>query len=121
MKKNIFWFIMTAIILSGCTGNVPVPININATVQAAISTAMGNSESVSKEVLDYSQNLQSTQIAAEIDQKISNAIAEAKQSGEVVETGLITPTPTLSVTSGNSENCTNKFAFVSDVTFRMGR
>lgn len=120
MKKQFFWLITTAIILSGCTGNVPVSIDIDATIQAAISTAMGSSEPISQEVLDYSQNLQSTQIAAEIDQKINEAIAEAKQSGEIVETGLITPTPTLSVSSGDSENCTNKFAFVSDVNFPDG-
>ncbi len=122
MKKRIFFFILTVafLLLTGCTNNVPVSFDIDATIQAAIATAMKDSEPLSQEVLDYSQNLQSTQIAADVDRKISQAIAEAKQSGELVSESLITPTPTLSVSSGSSENCTNKFAFVSDVTFPDG-
>ncbi len=124
MKIRISIFVIPAIflLLTGCTGNAPVTIDIDATIQAAISTAMQDSKPISQDVLDYSQNLQSTQIAAEMDTKIKQAIAEAKASGDLKDENLgITPTPTLSVGSGTSDgSCTNKFAYVSDVTFPDG-
>jgi len=79
MKKLIFWFIFITVIVSGCTGNIPVQIDINATVESAVSSALAaNKDFVRQEILDYSQNVQNTQIASQIDQKINNAISELK-------------------------------------------
>ncbi|NMB92969.1 MAG: hypothetical protein GYA26_02025 [Flexilinea flocculi] len=121
MKKLIFWFIFITVIVSGCTGNIPVQIDINATVESAVSSALAaNKDFVRQEILDYSQNVQNTQIASQIDQKINNAISELKLADVNLPMEQLTVTPTLSISSNTKDGCTNRFEYVSDVTFPDG-
>jgi hypothetical protein len=108
-------------LVSGCTYHSPEPINLDATIQAGISSALEEKDLLDQAKLDQSQQTQNTQIAAEVDQKVSSLATEVYLDMQENVLPEIGGTPTLSVGSGSSSAaCTNKFEFLSDVTFPDG-
>ncbi len=121
MKRLILIATILTVILSGCTENAPTTIDLDATIQAGIDTALNSGLYVNSQTLEQSQMAQNTQIAYEMDVKL-NALSTAvyEKAQQEISQPEIVGTPTLSIGSHTLDNCINQFEFLSDVTFPDG-
>ncbi len=126
MKKNRLLLIISAVafLLTGCLSNAPKEINLDATIQSALSTAIlpiqqTADSKVGTSDLDQSQSMQSTQIMDQVQNLLSTSESvqvtqNLQNSNNMVSIGTATPTMI------NVSGCTDKFYYVSDVTVPDG-
>ncbi len=126
MKKFILFTMIVLTMFAGCTTNAPEKINVEATLQSVAEGIITEKNLVSQEDLKLALEEQSRMISMDMDQKLELMMTSvAAEIGKMVSAE---PTPTLSIGSGLNPNtttsssgaCTNKFAYVSDVTFPDG-
>lgn len=148
MKRRVQLLVGMSIILvfffSGCIANQPNELSVQSTVDAAVATKefeMETRAAVEREIL-------LTQVAGELNAQLQALRSELQakddddssaQSGVLAPTvSFLVATPTLSIGSGSSSastsaaiptmgltaapqgSCTNRFTFLSDVTFPDG-
>ena len=137
MRKTIL-LILVCIILTGCIVNTPDTASIEATVAAAVSTAIAPYESryndfVTIDMLTASQLEQNGQIqqyvADQIVRQMNSDGAEINptavptvESGTVIEyaDGVIVPTKQTYSYDNKNSNCVDAFTYVSDLTVPDG-
>lgn len=116
------------LLFSGCTANMPEPLNLESTVQSNIDTIIQDKNLVDEEMLQSALDKQAEKISSDMDEKL-NLIMTMVADPKEPTPNIYIATPTLSIGSSQSGtqaapvtdgNCVVKFAYLSDVTFPDG-
>lgn len=128
MKKIMLILSLGILIFTGCTANVPEPLDIEATVQSNVEKAVQDKKLVDETMLQEALDQQAAKISSDIDLKLNMMMTQMADKQEPTPNFYIA-TPTLSIGSnqnnaqtaaGSDGNCVVKFAYLSDVTFPDG-
>lgn len=132
MKRLTYLFIVFFVVIAGCS-NTPDTIDIQATVESAVSTAVAPYEAklddyVTKTDLESSQDEQNKTIQQYIAEQIDRAVDDIEteqSSNNVSQSGDSEWSNTEDAASGinpaaGTETCLNNFTFVSDLTVPDG-